>query len=354
MRREDRGMRPRPPTRVIPPTRALLKTRVNPRALVPTRVILLTAALVSAACILPAFARGRDDNRPASAAPSLSVLAPQSAYPGDCAVVILEYGDGRSSSEATGETRVEAALRDETGATRARAAAFALDGSRREAAILALPPGMTPGNYRLIVASVSADGTVILSDTPCAVEAREFVSETVRLDAANTAIKKDASAERMAQIEELNGILFRQDAGAVRFAGPYAAPLQSSRRTSQYGERRTYAYSNGSAERTTHLGIDFGIPTGSPVYAAGDGRVVLAKSRVTTGWTVVIEHFPGVYSLYYHLDSLSCGAGETVRTGTLIGKSGSTGLSTGPHLHWEFRVNGEAVSPDWFVGRVLF
>ena len=78
---------------------------------------------------------------------------------------------------------------------------------------------------------------------------------------------------------------------------------------------------------------------------------MLAESRISTGWSVVVEHLPGVYSLYYHLDSLAASEGEAVRAGTLIGRSGSTGLSTGPHLHWEFRVNGEAVSPDWFLSR---
>ena len=80
----------------------------------------------------------------------------------------------------------------------------------------------------------------------------------------------------------------------------------------------------------------------------------MSEERISTGNTIVIEHLPGVYSLYYHLDTLLAGCGEFVRAGTLIGRSGNTGLSTGPHLHWEFRVNGEAVSPDWFVGRVLF
>jgi len=79
----------------------------------------------------------------------------------------------------------------------------------------------------------------------------------------------------------------------------------------------------------------------------------MAENRISTGFTVVIEHLPGVYSLYYHLDALLAGEGETVRTGSLIGRSGNTGLATGPHLHWEFRVNGEAADPDWFTGRVI-
>ncbi len=319
-----------------------------------TRVTLAAVALACLVGVLPAFARGKDDVPPTAATSSFSVLAPHAVLPGDCAIVIVERSLETPRADDTGEIRVEVSLRDESGVTRARAAAFTAGETPKEVALLALSPALAPGNYRLIVASVATDGESILSDTPCAVETREFPSETVRLDAANTAIKKDASPERMAQIEELTGILLRRNASSLRFPGPFAPPLQSTRRTSRYGERRVYAYSNGTTERTTHLGIDFGVPAGSPVFATGDGTVLLAKYRITTGWTVVLEHLPGVYSLYYHLDSLSCAEGEVVRTGTLIGKSGSTGLSTGPHLHWEFRVNGEAVSPDWFVGRLLF
>ncbi len=343
------------------------------------RVTIATIAFSLIAFAHPAFARGQDESLPAQATSSWSVLAPHAVSPGDCAVVVIEY-ERESSAEAaplqsaplpTTPPQAELSpsgpraawarvtLVDESGATRARAIAFTLDtvsGSTktREAALLALSPAFKPGDYRLIVTSRTANGEEIRSDTPCTVETREFPSETVELDAANTAIKKNLSPERLAQIDELNEVLFRHDDAALRFSGPFALPLESTRRTSHYAERRIYAYSNGTTERTTHLGIDFGVPRGSPVFAAGDGTVILAKARITTGWTVVIEHLPGVYSLYYHLDSLACAAGETVRTGTLIGKSGSTGLSTGPHLHWEFRVNGEAVSPDWFVGRSLF
>ena len=75
----------------------------------------------------------------------------------------------------------------------------------------------------------------------------------------------------------------------------------------------------------------------------------MAENRISTGWSVVIEHLPGVYSLYYHMDSLTVEKGDMVKRGTLIGYSGATGLATGPHLHWEVRVNGNAVNPDFFV-----
>ena len=64
---------------------------------------------------------------------------------------------------------------------------------------------------------------------------------------------------------------------------------------------------------------------------------------------MIIEHSPGLYSLYYHMDSLRAVPGETVEKDEEIGFSGSTGLSTGPHLHWEIRCKGQAVDPFFFL-----
>ena len=85
------------------------------------------------------------------------------------------------------------------------------------------------------------------------------------------------------------------------------------------------------------------------VVAAGAGTVVMARFRIITGLTVVIEHLPAVYSLYYHLSRLNVAVGERVEPGTALGTVGSTGLATGPHLHWEVRAAGVAVDPDVLV-----
>ena len=181
-----------------------------------------------------------------------------------------------------------------------------------------------------------------------------FINETIALNSSNTAIKTDTSDRKIDQINLLGDILNTSRPDAYTFLGPWALPVKATRRTSFFGDQRIFKYSNGYTSKSVHWGIDFGIPTGTPVYAAGDGIVVMASDRITTGLTVVIEHLSGVYSLYYHLDSIAASEGEELRTGTLIGKSGSTGLSTGPHLHWEFRVAGVAISPDWFVDKTFF
>jgi murein DD-endopeptidase MepM/ murein hydrolase activator NlpD len=114
-----------------------------------------------------------------------------------------------------------------------------------------------------------------------------------------------------------------------------------------------FRYVTGRFDTAIHAGIDYGVPTGTEVRACAAGKVALARFRITTGNSVVLEHLPGVYSIYYHLDSIQVRQGDMVNAGDLLGKSGSTGLATGPHLHWEIRVSGENADPDAFLGRPL-
>lgn len=98
-----------------------------------------------------------------------------------------------------------------------------------------------------------------------------------------------------------------------------------------------------------HNGIDYGVPEGTEVSSCAQGKVVMAENRISTGLSIVIEHLPGLYSVYYHLSSLNVKEGQIVKQGELIGLSGKTGLATGPHLHWEVRLNALPVSPEFFL-----
>jgi murein DD-endopeptidase MepM/ murein hydrolase activator NlpD len=130
-------------------------------------------------------------------------------------------------------------------------------------------------------------------------------------------------------------------------------PVSSTRKTSFYGDRRVYVYSTGRRDTSVHAGVDFGVPMKTEVKAAASGKVILAAFRIVTGNSIIIEHFPGVYSLYYHLNDLLVTEGAMVNIGDVIGLSGTTGLSTGPHLHWEMRVATENADPDAFLARKL-
>lgn len=118
-------------------------------------------------------------------------------------------------------------------------------------------------------------------------------------------------------------------------------------RTSPYGSRRTYGMSPAVS---AHAGEDFSAAPGTPVYAPAAARVVLAETLFVRGNAVVLDHGNGVYTGYWHLSALDVAAGDQVARGQVLGRVGSTGLSTGAHLHWELRIAGMAVDPLQWVG----
>jgi murein DD-endopeptidase MepM/ murein hydrolase activator NlpD len=117
--------------------------------------------------------------------------------------------------------------------------------------------------------------------------------------------------------------------------------------TSPYGSRRVYG---DSPALSTHEGEDFSAAAGTPVYAPAAGTVVLAEPLFVRGNAIVLDHGHGVYSGYWHLSELAVRVGERVLVGQRLGAVGSTGLSTGAHLHWELHVAGAAVDPlQWMA-----
>jgi murein DD-endopeptidase MepM/ murein hydrolase activator NlpD len=216
------------------------------------------------------------------------------------------------------------------------------------AAVLAVPSTARPGQAFLKV-EPPVEG---LEDISLTIGERDFVSETIDLDAENTNLRTLPDPQKNAEAQQLWAIL-RGQGDRVYSGGAFNAPVSSTRRTSFFGDRRAYRYIDGSMDIAVHAGIDFGIPRGTPVYACAGGKVVLARPRIVTGNSVVVEHFPGLYSLYYHLDSIAVSEGAVIEGGELLGESGSTGLATGPHLHWEIRAAGENADPDSFMSRSI-
>ena len=102
-------------------------------------------------------------------------------------------------------------------------------------------------------------------------------------------------------------------------------------------------------DRRLHAGIDIDAPHGAPVRAAADGTVVIAGYQTGYGNTVVIDHGGGLATLSAHLSVISVSAGQTVSGGQLVGAVGNTGNSTGPHLHFEVRINGSPVDPMGYL-----
>ena len=111
--------------------------------------------------------------------------------------------------------------------------------------------------------------------------------------------------------------------------------------TSPYGNR----VSPTLGATTFHAGVDIGAPYGSSVLAALPGKIIEAGWYGGYGLCVVIAHDEGISTLYGHLDSVHVSVGQQVKRGQVIGLCGSTGISTGPHIHYEVRVNGNPINP---------
>lgn len=119
-------------------------------------------------------------------------------------------------------------------------------------------------------------------------------------------------------------------------------PIEFARLSSTFGMRKHPVLGRMRA----HKGVDYAARTGTPIMAAGDGRIELAGWKNGYGKTVIINHGQGRSTLYGHMSAFGkFKRGQRVGQGAIIGRVGSTGLATGPHLHYEFRVNGQQVNP---------
>jgi murein DD-endopeptidase MepM/ murein hydrolase activator NlpD len=98
-----------------------------------------------------------------------------------------------------------------------------------------------------------------------------------------------------------------------------------------------------------HQGIDLGAPEGTPIYAARTGRVTIASYSNSAGNYVSINHGDGFSSIYMHMTRYVVSSGQAVSAGQLIGYVGSTGISTGPHLHFGISKNGVYVNPAAYI-----
>jgi murein DD-endopeptidase MepM/ murein hydrolase activator NlpD len=138
------------------------------------------------------------------------------------------------------------------------------------------------------------------------------------------------------------GADFRPTERTFFLAGGFSFPLKNFRLTSSFGPRINPVTGN----LRVHQGLDLAAPLGTEVYAARDGTVTEIGNDPVYGKYVIIEHVDNWTSLYGHLSDINTVLRRNVKSGNLIGKVGSTGQSTGPHLHFEIRQYGRAQNPD--------
>lgn len=230
-------------------------------------------------------------------------------------------------------------------------------------AIIPLPADEPAGEYALSVRSpeVSVRRTVVVAD-------RDFGRQIVLLDSTLYAvIRRGAEIARDARAVRQ---VLQGESDAARWSGGWLNPAGKAKAPG-YGVERLYvratdssrvmelgtAHSTGTFGSDTtmlktgatpswrHAGVDIPLARGSAARAAAAGIVVDAAQYVLTGRTVILDHGQGIHTAYFHLDTITVHRGDTVRRGERVGRVGSTGLATGPHLHYGVYVHGRDVDP---------
>jgi murein DD-endopeptidase MepM/ murein hydrolase activator NlpD len=169
------------------------------------------------------------------------------------------------------------------------------------------------------------------------VEDREYKAEKLKVDPKRIVLSpKD---QRRADEEQvvLNKI-YASSPDMMLFKASFKQPVESHI-TSVYGTKRVY----NKEKKGQHLGIDYRAAIGDKVPVTNAGKVVYAGDLFYTGWTVIIDHGLDIFSVYGHLSKPLVEAGQSVEKGQVIGLSGNTGRTSGPHLHWGVKVQGQYI-----------
>lgn len=206
-------------------------------------------------------------------------------------------------------------------------------------AVLLLPVGLeTPaGDYLLRAALTDLQGRTTAKELVLRVDYKERPEEHLTLPERMVTPDAETVARINREAKRLNEkFALRSPRFWTTFARPVSEPVNSV-----FGKRRVL---NGKP-KSPHSGTDFRSPSGTPVRSISNGLVALVSDLFYTGQTVVVDHGEGLFSLYAHLSKILVEEGHDLRVGDILGEVGSTGRSTGAHLHLTVRLLGERVDP---------
>jgi len=200
--------------------------------------------------------------------------------------------------------------------------------------------GTQPGTWPVLVTAVGPEGgSALIERGELRISARKFDFEAIDLteDTLNLLLDQDALQKEAQMLADL----LAPRTPRRLWQGTFQRPVQGEV-SSTYGMRRSY---NGGPPGEYHGGLDLATDEGVPVGAANSGQVVFAGPLKVRGNVVIIDHGWGLYSGYFHMSALKVATGDEVQKGQPIGLVGSTGLSTGPHVHWAMWLGGYSIDP---------
>ncbi|MGE5597735.1 MAG: M23 family metallopeptidase [Hyphomicrobiales bacterium] len=189
------------------------------------------------------------------------------------------------------------------------------------------------GEQPLRVDYTAANGTKGTLTETITVLATEWSVDAVDIpDSKTDLLDPSIGNDELAMLHQIYSQVTPQKLWSGSWLVPVPGPL-----TTHFGEQRSY---NGSEPSGHHGGTDIGAEEGTPVVATNAGRVVMARQVQLRGNMVIIDHGGGLFSGYAHLSAFAVAEGQMVAQGDVIGYVGTTGLSTGAHLHWEMAIDG--------------
>ena len=179
-----------------------------------------------------------------------------------------------------------------------------------------------------------------------AVEPRAYGTQSIELPDIPQANPSPADLKRNERERVLLAKVFARKESAPRFDLPLGKPANPLPAGKSFGVDRVF---NGKPAVQPHMGSDYAVPVGAPVLAVADGTVVLAQDLFYPGNAVFIDHGDGLISMYFHLSDIDVEAGQEVRKGDRLGKVGTTGRSTGPHLFFGVRWHNARIDPRFLL-----
>lgn len=213
------------------------------------------------------------------------------------------------------------------------------DETRNKLLLLGLDVMTGPGQKNLEVKLWAKGQPVESLSITLEIAARDFPRRKLTVDQKYVSPPREVLT-RIKREAELLALVYSTSSPDWLAEGPFILPCDG-KLAPNFGQQRIY----NNIPRSVHTGVDIAVPLGHPIKATNSGRVVLASALYYSGKTVIIDHGLGLFSSYSHLSKLLVRRGEAVRTGQVVGLAGSTGLSTGPHLHWAVRIYEARVDP---------
>jgi len=215
-------------------------------------------------------------------------------------------------------------------------------------ALLPVPALLAPGPYPVEIAYTAQNGVNLSRTWTVTVTEGPYASQNIALPPEKGNLLDPEIVQ--AEAEKVNAV-WSQVSPDLRWTDVFSRPIELQyATTSPFGTRRSY---NGGPVASYHAGQDFGAPAGVAVFAPAAGTVAMAEPLDIRGNAVILDHGRGLFTGYWHLSELKVAVGQTVQAGDVLGLVGTTGLSTGAHLHWELRIYSIAVDPMQFIDEPL-